>query len=42
MRVGAFGNGWHRAAGSAQDLIALAERLGQRWVKGVRLASKLG
>jgi REP element-mobilizing transposase RayT len=42
MRVGAFGSGWHRAAGSAQDLIALAERLGQRWVKGVRLASKLG
>ena len=42
MRVGAFGNGWHRAAGSAQDLIALAERLGQRWMKGVRLALKLG
>lgn len=41
-RVGAFGSGWHRAAGSAQDLIALAERLGQRWMKGLRLASKLG
>lgn len=41
-RVRAFGNGWHRAAGSAQDLIALAERLGQRWMKGVHLALKLG
>jgi REP element-mobilizing transposase RayT len=40
-RVGAFGGGWHRAAGSAQDLIALAERLGQRWMKGLRLASAL-
>ena len=41
-RVSAFGSGWARAAGSAQDLIALAERLGQRWLKGIRLAVKLG
>lgn len=41
-RVRAFGSGWHRAAGSTQDLIAMAERLGQRWMKGVRLALKLG
>jgi REP element-mobilizing transposase RayT len=41
-RVAAFGNGWMRAAGSAQDLIALAERLGQRWMKGLGLAVKLG
>ncbi len=41
-RVAAYGNGWARAAGSAQHLIALAERLGQRWLKGVRLAAKLG
>ncbi|MBL8264269.1 MAG: hypothetical protein JNM58_17795 [Xanthomonadaceae bacterium] len=41
-RVGAFGSGWHRAAGSAQDLIALAQRLGQRWMKGLRLAMTLG
>jgi hypothetical protein len=41
-RVEAFGNGWARAAGSAQDLIALAERLGQRWLKGIRLAVRLG
>jgi hypothetical protein len=41
-RVEAFGSGWARAAGSAQDLIALAERLGQRWLKGIRLAVKLG
>lgn len=41
-RVEAFGCGWARAAGSAQDVIALAERLGQRWMKGIRLAVKLG
>ena len=40
-RVRAFGSGWHRAAGSAQDLIALADRLGQRWMQGVRLALQL-
>jgi hypothetical protein len=40
-RVAAFGSGWHRVAGSAQDLIALAERMGQRWLKGVRLALTL-
>jgi REP element-mobilizing transposase RayT len=41
-RVAAFGGGWARAAGSAQDLIILAERLGQRWLKGIRLAARLG
>jgi len=41
-RVAAFGYDWARAVGSARDLIALAERLGQRWIKGVRLATKLG
>lgn len=41
-RVGAFGSGWHRVTGSAQDLVTLAERLGQRWMKGLRLAMILG
>ena len=41
-RVAAFGSGWHRAAGSAQDLINISERMGQRWLKGIRLALKLG
>ena len=41
-RVAAFGSGWHRAVGSAQDLLVIAERLGQQWLKGVRLALKLG
>ena len=41
-RVASFGSGWHRAAGSAQDMVALAERLGQQWLKGIRLALKLG
>ena len=41
-RVAAFGSGWHRAAGPAQDLIALAERMGQQWLAGIRLVLKLG
>jgi hypothetical protein len=41
-RVAAFGSGWYRVVGSAQDLIAIAERLGQRWLKGIRLAMTLG
>jgi hypothetical protein len=42
LRVGGFGNGWVRVAGSAQDLMALAERIGQRWLKGIGLALQLG
>jgi hypothetical protein len=42
LRVGGFGNGWVRVAGSAQDLMALAERIGQRWLKGIGLALRLG
>ncbi len=41
MRVRGYGSGWMRAAGSAHDLIALAERIGQRWLKGIRLALQL-
>lgn len=41
-RFTAFGSGWSRAAGSAQDLMALTERLEQRWLKGIRLAVALG
>lgn len=42
QRVGGFGNGWVRVAGSVEDLIALAERIGQRWLKGIGLALRLG
>lgn len=42
LRVGGFGNGWVRVAGSAQDLIAMAQRLGQQWLKGIGLALRLG
>lgn len=42
LRVGGFGNGWIRAAGSAQDLIAMAQRIGQLWLKGIGLALRLG
>jgi hypothetical protein len=41
-RVAAFGGGWYRVVGSAQGLIAMAERLGQQWLKGIRLAMTLG
>ena len=41
-RVRGYSAGWARAAGSAQDLLALAERIGQRWLKGIRLALLLG
>jgi hypothetical protein len=41
-RVAASGSGWYRVTGSAQDLIEIAERLGQQWLKGVRLALTLG
>jgi hypothetical protein len=41
MRVRGYGSVWVRAAGSAQDLIAHAERMGQRWLKGIRLALQL-
>lgn len=42
QRVGGFGNGWVRVAGSAQDLMALADRIGQQWLKGIGLALRLG
>lgn len=41
LRVRGYGSGWMRVAGSAQDLIACAERLGQRWLKGIRFAVRL-
>lgn len=40
-RVSGFGSGWSRVVGSAQDLIATADRIGQRWLRGVRLAMLL-
>ena len=39
--VEGFSRGWVRATGHAHDLIALAERIGQQWLKGIRLALKL-
>ena len=41
MRVRGYGSGWARIAGSAQDLVSWAERLGLRWLKGKRLALQL-
>ena len=40
-RVAAFGSGWYRVIGTAQDLTALAERMGLAWLKGIRLALRL-
>ncbi len=41
MRVKAVGSGYWRVVGDATDLIATAERLGQRWLKGIGLARQL-
>lgn len=41
-RVRGFSSGWSRVVGSAQDLLAVAGRIGQRWLRGVRLAMQLG
>ena len=40
-RVKAIGSGYWRVVGDAQDLIAIAERIGQRWVKGLGLAKRI-
>ncbi|WP_325277704.1 hypothetical protein [Tahibacter sp.] len=40
-RVRGYGGGWARISGSAQDLIEMAKRLGQRWLKGIGLAQRL-
>ena len=41
-RVRAIGSGYWRVVGSAEDLIELAKQIGQRWLKGLRLAKRLG
>jgi hypothetical protein len=40
VRVNAIGSGYWRVVGEAQDLIAVAQRIGQRWVKGLGFARK--
>ncbi|MFM8536122.1 MAG: hypothetical protein ACKOEC_21510 [Acidimicrobiia bacterium] len=41
-RVREIGSGYWRAVGSAKALIALAKCIGQQWLKGLRLAERLG
>ena len=41
-RVRGIGSGYWRAVGSAEQLIDLAVRIGQRWLKGLKLAERLG
>ncbi|HSX59226.1 MAG TPA: hypothetical protein VLF18_03400 [Tahibacter sp.] len=41
LRVRGFGSAWARVVGSARDLRDAAERIGQRWLKGVRFALQL-
>ncbi len=40
-RVNAIGSGYWRVVGEAQDLIAVAQRIGQRWIKGLGFAKKI-
>ena len=41
IRAKATGSGYWRVVGETHDLIAVAQRIGQRWVKGVGLAKKI-
>jgi hypothetical protein len=41
VRVNAVGSGYWRVVGETHDLIAVAERIGQCWVKGVGLAKEI-
>lgn len=41
MRVNAIGSGYWRVVGETHDLIAVAQRMGQRWVKGLGFARKV-
>jgi hypothetical protein len=40
-RVRGIGNGYWRAVGTAEDLLILAQRIGQQWLKGVRFAAMI-
>jgi hypothetical protein len=41
VRVNAIGSGYWRVVGEAHDLMAVAQRIGQRWVKGLGFAMKI-
>lgn len=41
MRVNSVGSGYWRVIGEASDLIEVAQRLGQEWMKGIGLAMRL-
>jgi hypothetical protein len=41
VRVSAIGSGYWRVVGEAHDLFAVAQRIGQRWVKGLGFARKI-
>lgn len=41
-RVKGIGNGYWRVVGTADDLLAWAAAIGLRWLKGARLAARLG
>ncbi len=41
-RVRAIGSGYWRVVGNAEQLVELALQIGLRWLKGLRLAERLG
>jgi REP element-mobilizing transposase RayT len=41
-RVRGIGSGYWRVVGSVEQLMELAQRIGQHWLKGLRLAERLG
>ena len=41
IRVKSVGSGYWRVIGEFQDMVSIAERLGQHWLKGIKLAASL-
>jgi hypothetical protein len=42
LRVAGYGSEWARVVGTMHDLVDKADQIGQRWLKGLRLARQLG
>jgi REP element-mobilizing transposase RayT len=42
LRVAGYGSEWARVVGTVHDLVDKADQIGQRWLKGLRLARQLG
>ena len=41
LRVKAIGSNYWRVVAEAQDLVAIAKDIGQKWLRGIRFAATL-